>query len=139
MSILQTEWWCLELPDEWSAEMEDDCVTISDCDGVGEIDITVVKKADGEVNDNDLKDFAEDLIEQGLQGQLVEVGAAEGLYFFYDDSDGAWREWYLGAGSLLIYITYNTLMEHKSLDDAIVDEILDTLIVLEEIDEQAET
>ena len=139
MSILQTEWWCLELPDEWSAEMEDDCVTISDCDGVGEIDITVVKKADGEVNDNDLKDFSEDLIEQGWQGQVVEVGAAEGLYFLYDDSDGAWREWYLGAGSLLIYITYNTLMEHKTLDDAIVDEILDTLVVLEEMNEDAET
>lgn len=51
MAIVQTQWWCLELPDEWSAEMEDDCVTIADCDGVGEIDITVVRKADSHVDD----------------------------------------------------------------------------------------
>ena len=57
MSMVQTEWWCLELPDEWSAEMEDDCVTISDCDGVSEIDITVVRKDGGDVDESDLKQF----------------------------------------------------------------------------------
>lgn len=131
MSMVQTEWWCLELPDEWSAEMEDDCVTISDCDGVSEIDITVVRKEDGDVGQDDLNQFAEDLIAKGLRAEPVSAGSASGLLFSYDDEDGAWREWYLGCHSLLIYITYNTEMEHKGLDDAMVDDILSTLVVLE--------
>ena len=134
MSMVQTEWWCLELPDEWSAEMEDDCVTISDCDGVSEIDITVVRKDGGDVDESDLKQFAEDLIADGLQGEAVSAGMASGLLFAYDDDDGAWREWYLGCHSLLIYITYNTPAEHKGLDDAMVDDIISTLVVLEEGD-----
>lgn len=132
MSMVQTEWWCLELPDEWSAEMEEECVTISDCDGVGEINITVVRKSEGDVNTDDLKQFAEELVSQGLRGEPVAAGTAQGLLFDYDDSDGAWREWYLGSHSLLIYITYNTDPEHKGLDDAIVDEIISTLVVLQE-------
>ena len=131
MSMVQTEWWCLELPDEWSADMEDDCVTISDCDGVSEIDITVVRKEDGDVDQDDLNQFAEDLIAKGLTAEPVNAGLASGLLFSYDDEDGAWREWYLGCHSLLIYITYNTEMEHKGLDDAMVDDILSTLVVLE--------
>lgn len=138
MSLVQTEWWCLELPDEWSAEMEDDCVTISDYDGVSEIDITVVRKEDGDVDQDDLKQFAEDLIADGLEGEAVSAGLASGLLFSYDDEDGAWREWYLGCDSLLIYITYNTEMKHKGLDDAMVDDILSTLVVLEEGDLDSE-
>lgn len=134
MSMVQTEWWCLELPDEWSAEMEEECVTISDCDGVGEINITVVRKSGGDVDSDDLTQFAEDLVSQGIPGKSVQAGTAEGLLYEYDDSDGAWREWYLGAHSLLIYITYNTDAEHKGLDDAIVDEIIATLVVLQESD-----
>lgn len=144
MSIVQTHWWCLELPDEWSAEMEEDSVIISDRDGVGEITISVVSKSDGSVQVEDLRDFAEELIEQGEQGQRIELGSVNdpdisppsGLLFAYDDSEGAWREWYLGCGALLIYITYNCDIEHRLLDDAIVDEILSTLIVLQEISEK---
>ena len=133
MSIVQTEWWCLELPDEWQAEMDDDCVTITDCDGVGSIDVTVVKKPEGLVSPKDLLSFASELVDNGLSGQSVSLGvdAAEGLLFHYDEEGVAWREWYLAKGSLLIYITYNTDFDNKSLDDAIVDEILTTLIVLD--------
>lgn len=144
MSIVQTQWWCLELPDEWSAEMEDDSVIIADHDGVGEITISVVKKNDGSVQREDLRDFAEELIDQGEQSQRIEFGSVNdsavsppsGLLFAYDDQEGAWREWYLGCGALLIYITYNCDIEHRLLDDAIVDEILSTLLVLHGVDEQ---
>ena len=134
MAIVQTQWWCLELPDEWSAEMEDDCVTIADCDGVGEIDITVVRKAYSHVDDSDLAQFAEQLVEQGIASRAVEVGVTRGLLFEYQDDEGDWREWYLARGPLLIYITYHTDTEHSGLDNAIVDEILATLVVLEESD-----
>jgi len=93
-----------------------------------------VRKDGGDVDESDLKQFAEDLIAEGLQGEAVSAGVASGLLFAYDDEDGAWREWYLGCHSLLIYITYNTPEEHKGLDDAMVDDIISTLVVLEEGD-----
>ena len=44
MQIVQTDSWCLQIPDEWSAEIEDGVVVIFDCDGVSEINITIVRK-----------------------------------------------------------------------------------------------
>ena len=79
MSIVQTQWWCLELPDEWTAEMDDDSVTIADCDRVSEVDITVIRKQSGQVNEGDLDEFAGDLRAQGLTGETVALNAAQGL------------------------------------------------------------
>ena len=132
MSIVQTQWWCLELPDEWTAEMDDDSVTIADCDRVSEVDITVIREQSGQVNEGDLDEFAEDLLAQGLTGEAVALNAAQGLLFQYDDEDGAWREWYLAAESLMIYITHNTAIEDKGLDNAVVDDILSTLVTLDD-------
>ena len=130
MSIVQTQWWCLEFPDEWTAEMDDDSVTIADCDRVSEVDITVIRKHSGQVDEGDLDEFAGDLRAQGLTGEAVALNAAQGLLFQYDDEDGAWREWYLAAESLMIYITHNTAIEDKGLDNAVVDDILSTLVTL---------
>lgn len=137
MSIVQTEWWCLELPDEWSADMEDDCVTISDCDSVGSIDITVVRKDSGNVSEEELRDFSSDLLDAGERPNEVVVNEASGLLFAYDEEGHAWREWYLRKGPVLVYITYNSELENKGLDDAIVDEILGTLVILENISPDA--
>lgn len=132
MSIVQTQWWCLELPDEWKAERDDDSVTIADCDRVSEVDITVIRKPQGQVNEADLDEFAEDLLAQGLTGEAIALNAAQGLFFQYDDEDGAWREWYLAAESLMIYITHNTAIEDKGLDNAVVDDFLSTLVTLDD-------
>ena len=130
MSIVQTQWWCLELPDEWTAEMDDDSVTITDCDSVSEVDITVIRKPQGQVNVADLNGFAEHLIDQGHASTAISLASAQGLLFQYDDDDGAWREWYLAAESLMIYITHNTEIVDKGLDNAVVDDILSTLVTL---------
>ena len=132
MSIVQTQWWCLELPEEWTAEMDDDSVTIADCDRVSEVVITVIRKQSGQVNEGDLDELAGDLRAQGLTGEAVVLNAAQGLLFQYDDEDGAWREWYLGAESLMIYITHNSAIEDKGLDNAVVDDILSTLVTLDD-------
>ena len=132
MSIVQTQWWCLELPDEWTAEMDDDSVTIADCDRVSEVDITVIRKQSGQVNEGDLDEFAGDLRARGLTGEAVALNAAQVLLFQYDDEDGAWRERYLAAESLMIYIIHNSAIDDKGLDNAVVDDILSTLVTLDD-------
>ena len=77
-------------------------------------------------------DLSDDLLQQKIPYQSVTVASLRGISFVYDDRDEgvAWREWYLAQDDLLLYITYNTDLENKGLDDAVVDEILATLLVL---------
>ena len=39
------------------------------------------------------------------------------------------REWYVSCGALLLFITYSCDEENGGMDDAAVDEILDTLML----------
>ncbi len=40
------------------------------------------------------------------------------------------REWYVFNGALLLFITYSCDEENRGMDDAAVDELLDTLMVI---------
>ena len=42
MKIIETEYWCLMLPPEWSAEQNEDVVMITDQDGIGELAVTTL-------------------------------------------------------------------------------------------------
>ena len=42
MNIIETDYWCLMLPPEWSAEQEEDTVCITDQDGIGELALTAL-------------------------------------------------------------------------------------------------
>ena len=131
MQIVQTDGWCLQIPEEWSAEVEDDVVIIFDCDGVSEINITLVKKSEGNVKPEDLKDFCSHLIKNNNY-ESIDFDFASGLYFNYIDDEGAWREWYLSHESSIIYITHFSENDNVGLDDAIVDEIISTMVLLPE-------
>ena len=37
MNIIETDYWCLMLPPEWSAEKEEDIIRIFDQDEIGEL------------------------------------------------------------------------------------------------------
>lgn len=139
MPVVHTDWWCIEIPDEWSADHDDDVVSIVDCDHVGAIDITAVKKESGMVQEQDLKDFAEELIDKNIEPIAIKVGENDGLYFEYQEERAAWREWYLGSHSTLVYVTYNTDIENAEIDKAVVDQILSTLLIADFAADAAQT
>jgi hypothetical protein len=132
MPFVETQWWAIEIPDEWNAQYSEDCVTVSDCDGIGSIDISALKKQQGIINDEDLREFADDLLVKQLIPQLVEHNGLSGFYFEYLEDGLAWREWYLAVNELFIYITYNSESENKNFDVAVVDQILETLTLIDE-------
>lgn len=123
MSVLETQWWMLELPEEWQADRQDEMILISDQDGVGEIAITTLEKEEGDVEDEDLLQLADEL----GQGKPITVSDLSGYYFEYREEGDALREWYLGGDNLLILVTYACDEENAGMDDAAVDEILATL------------
>lgn len=128
MRALETDWWLIELPDEWEAEQEDDIVVIEDEDGVSCIEISTLVREDGDVTDEELRDFAADVIESGLKPATKNVGDWTGLYFTYEDDGYHWREWYLRDAAHFLFIAYHCDVDNKGMDDAAVDEILSTIV-----------
>ncbi|WP_101756567.1 hypothetical protein [Oceanicoccus sp. KOV_DT_Chl] len=129
MRAVETQWWVLELPDEWQAEQDEETIIITDEDAVGEIAITTLQKDDGIVDDSELKEYAEDIELDYGPGIAVEVSDLEGVYYCYQQEGEAIREWYLRYEDLLVLITYVCDVSNAGMDDGAVDEILSTLFI----------
>jgi hypothetical protein len=129
MNVLETEWWTLVIPPEWWAEAEEESILVGDRDGVGCIEISTLHRAQGEFEQEEVRGIA------GSESDSVSRWAATSLGDFHGWSGAsveegtAIREWYVASGGMLLYITYSCEEENAGLDDAAVDELLDTLMV----------
>lgn len=129
MNVLETEWWTLAIPPEWWADSEEDSILVGDRDDVGCIEISTLHKEDGEFNGAIVQDIAESESGQQLDWQAVTLGEFSGIRGEYVEDETAVREWYVFNGSLLLFITYSCAEENRGMDDAAVNEILDTLLL----------
>ena len=129
MRVVESQWWIIELPEEWEAEQDEETILISDEDGVGEIAITTLQKESGLVEDAELKEYMDDVEQQYGEGQPITVAELEGYYCSYQEEGDAVREWYLRYDNLLILITYSCAGDNGGMDDGAVDEILSTLFI----------
>lgn len=126
MHTVETDWWLLDLPEEWQAEQDDETIVITDEDGVGVIEITSLEH-DEEHQHPDLNALALQLIPADVPGSTARLGDFEGLYFQYQDEGDAVREWLLQCDQRVLLISYSCDIENAGMDDAFVDEVLDTL------------
>ena len=117
------------LPEEWHAENNDDVIRIVDQDDVGEIEVTTLHKQSGRVNGSDVASMASEGSPEITEWHQARVGGFEGVTGVCREEGESVREWYLGSGSLLLYITYVCAEKDEGLDDASVDELLGTLVV----------
>lgn len=129
MNVLETEWWTLALPPEWWADSEEDSILIGDQDDVGCIEISTLRKEEGVFEPDMVRSIAQSESEQPLQWQPVTLGEFAGLGSHYVQEETAVREWYVANGALLLFITYSCAEENRGMDDAAVDELLDTFMV----------
>lgn len=127
MAFIETQWWLLELPDEWSATQEEDAIVITDEDGVGELVITTLQKQNGTVSEQEVLEYAQDAILACGGANPVSVSDADGLYAAFNEGDEHIREWYLRFEDLFLLITYCCDSDNAGMDDAAIDEILSTL------------
>ncbi|WP_238947002.1 hypothetical protein [Seongchinamella unica] len=128
-NVLETEWWNLAVPPEWWAESEEESILIGDHDGVGCIEISTLHKDEGEFSREEVAQIARDEAEQQLQWETLSLGEFFGVRADYQEEGVAIREWYLANGSMMLFITYSCDEENRGMDDAAVDEILDTLLL----------
>jgi len=132
MNVLETEWWTLAIPPEWWADSEEDSILVGDRDDVGCIEISTLHKEAGAFDRDTVLAIAESEAEQPLDWRPVTLGEFSGISSGYVQDSTAVREWYVASGALMLFITYSCDEENRGMDDAAVDEILDTLMVVGE-------
>ena len=129
MRVLETGDWSLLLPDEWSAERDDEGIVIGDRDGVGSLEISELRKPPDAPNAGkplDSEDLSS-LLDPALSWSPVVYGSFRGQGARFEEDGAALREWVLYSGAVLLYITYSCPLEHRGLDDGAVDDLLATL------------
>lgn len=130
MNVLETEWWTLAIPPEWWAQAEEDSILVGDQDDVGCIEISTLRKETGVFEPELVRSIAQNEAELPLIWGPVTLGEFVGVTSSYVQEETAVREWYVANGALLLFITYSCAEENRGMDDAAVDELLDTLMAL---------
>ncbi len=128
MNMIETDYWCLMLPTEWSAEQSDDVVLITDQDGIGELALTTLVRASRAGEEITSTDIAKEKSPEISVWHAAEYGGFTGVTGHFEDTGSVITEWYLTYGDALLYITYACHEEDYGLDAAAVDEILSTLV-----------
>ena len=130
MNVLETEWWTMALPPEWWADTEEDSILVGDRDDVGCIEISTLHKDQGDFDLAEATEIARSESSLPLAWSKVSLGDFEGVASQFVEEGAAIREWYVVRGSMLLFITYSCEEENGGMDDAAVDELLDTLALV---------
>ena len=128
MKIIETEYWCLMLPPEWSAQQGEDVVVITDQDGIGELAVTTLIQDKGSAGEVTAAQVAEVESPEVADWTTLQVGSFAGVTGWLQEDTLVIREWYLTYRSALLYVTYACSIEDDGLDTAAVEEILCTLV-----------
>ena len=129
MNVLETEWWTMVVPPEWWAEADGDSILVGDQDDVGCIEISTLVKESGEFDQESVANIAAAEAEEHVDWSPARLGEFTGVCTSFTAEDAAIREWYLFNGTLLLFVTYSCAADNAGMDDAAVDEILDTLLL----------
>ncbi len=131
MNVLETEWWTLALPPEWWADTEEDSILVGDRDDVGCIEISTLQKEKGEFGPDEVREIAAAESGTTADWRPSTLGDFAGVASRFAEEGMAIREWYVASGPMLLFITYSCDEENRGMDDAAVDELLDTLQLVE--------
>ncbi|MCB1699927.1 MAG: hypothetical protein H6985_19455 [Pseudomonadales bacterium] len=130
MNVLETEWWTMALPPEWWADSEDDSILVGDRDDVGCIEISTLHKERGEFSQAEVQEIANTQSDSVEKWDKVTLGDFQGVLGKFVEEGAAIREWYVMCGPMLLFITYSCDEDNGGMDDAAVDELLDTLALV---------
>jgi|SRR5215475_4265458 len=108
-------WWTVNMPPDWTAQGEETCATFRRTNSPGVLQISAAQKEIGPVTDDELREFAIDEIPAGEQLSKITYNYFSGFSATFKKDNVLWREWWLKAGNLMIYATYN--ISSSSTDD----------------------
>jgi len=127
VNIVETDYWCLMLPAEWSAE-EDGSVLITDQDGIGELAITTLVRESDYGPETSLSEVAQAESPEVSSWATAKFGDFSGVTGQFTEEGAVLQEWYLSHGVALLYCTYACDAADAGMDMPAVEEILGTLV-----------
>ena len=134
MEIIETDYWCMFVPDEWAIVRDQDLIKMTDENEVGELILNTLIHQDGHLEFSKIYTLAETESPEVCDWMRVTLGKFAGITGEFQEFDTSIREWYVGYGSALLYITYACWQAHAGIDAALVDDILSTLVPGDEIE-----
>ena len=121
------ETWALVVPEGWRAQHEPACATLVGPDDIGAFQVSAYFR-ESDVLDGDLRDFASEHLDAGVQPTATRAGDFTGFEIAFSDSESCWRHWYLRNGRQMLFVTYNCDLDQKGTEDGPVLEILGSLV-----------
>ena len=128
MNVVETDFWCLMLPSEWSAQEEEGSVLITDQDGIGELAITTLVREPEDAPDKSLSEIAQTESPEVSTWAAATFGDFSGITGQFTQERAVLQEWYLSHGAALLYCTYACDVEDAGMDMLAVEDILGTLV-----------
>jgi hypothetical protein len=113
-------------PTPWSVKRDDECTTLEPTTGDAALQLSSYRKPDGPVTDDDIAEFAADSGHLAAAARVT-CGDFRGLSAAYEEAGTQWRAWWLAAGSVLLYATYNGTKGTATRDAEVVDRIVNSL------------
>ena len=121
-----SSWWSVQLPSEWTITEDGQCATLSGKHFSSAFQISAARKERGLVTDEELKDFVSERLTNNVLSQ-IDTGLFSGFYAERSESGVFWREWWLCAGSLMIYASYNVDEKFKNAETSLINHIVESL------------
>ena len=95
------------LPEGWRGQHDEECSTITRVRCKGALQISACRKERSAVTDVDLREFAFEQREGSAQLRRYRFGTFGGFGASSLRNGTYWREWWLRAGSVMLYVTFN--------------------------------
>jgi hypothetical protein len=122
--------WSIDLAKGWSAEDEEECVTITKSSTSGALQISAYKKSEGRISRKELLELTE--CDEETQSHLRDstCGQFSGYQLVFSEDDTFWRKWWLSHGRTLLFVTYNCDLAKKDIEKSQISQMVDSLLAL---------
>jgi hypothetical protein len=100
-------WWSVILPEGWRGQHDEECSTMTRIRCEGALQISAYRKEHRPVTDADLREFAFEQRGGSAQLRRYRFGAFGGFGASSRRNGTYWREWWLRAGRVMLYVTFS--------------------------------
>jgi len=126
VNVFKSSWWSVVLPPRWVASEGPECVTLRAQPPLGALQISAARK-ETDVTDEDLHDIARESAAPGTVFNRVNYRHCSGIAALYVKQGVVWQYWWLRAGHLMVYATYNVVEGAEDLEKDKLERILASL------------
>ena len=118
-----TENFSILFPNEWQADQDEETIIITDQDEISILELTPLFPEKG----SDISTLLDQLVDK--DSKKVKIADYASHYHEFEEDDMFWREWVCEGKDFLLMLSHGSDIENRNMDDAMVDEILSTLII----------